>query len=252
MIMRCPACDRKIQLREDMAGRKTRCPHCQEVFRAPTDDDELAEAVEDAAPRSRRPPEPPRRRRRQDDRDDELDDDRDELDDDRDELARRRSMPGSVIAAVSALCVMVGMELLLSLVVLVVGNLPPERLVQVFVRMGISVVVGGLILWGLVVGHRLAWQWGRVLGVIGAVLMLLVGVVSLAAGAAPGNPVARFIIAGVSLFVSGCLFTIFFSLGSRSAKAYFALRCPECRAFTSAAADFLFNKAKCKKCGEIW
>ena len=246
MIMRCPACDGKIQLQDAMVGKKTRCPHCQEVFRpSAAGEADLAEAVEVDAPRLPRPSESTRRRRERDDTDRD-DRGRDDIE------TERRSMPGSVIAAIASMCVVLALEFLLSLLVLVLGNLPPDKLGQVFVRMGVGVVFGGLILWGLIVGHRLAWQWGRVLGLLGAILMLLAGIVALTAGPAQGNPLARFMVAGVSLVVSGCLFTIVFSLGCRSAKKYFALRCPECGKFTSAAADFFFNRAKCKSCGEIW
>jgi predicted Zn finger-like uncharacterized protein len=246
MILRCPSCDAKIRVQDEFAGKKTRCPHCQEVFRAnPPEEADLAEAVVVDEPRSPRPAESPRRRRRHDDEGGY--DGKDDID-----LARRRSMPGSVIIAVVAMGIMLAMELTLSLLVLAVGNLPPDRLGGVLGRMAVSVVLGGLVLWGLIVGHRLAWQWGRILGLLGALLMLLAGVVTLTAGPPQNSSLAKLVIGGISLFVSACLFTIVFSLASRSAKIYFALRCPECGKFTSAAADFFFNKAKCKNCGEIW
>jgi predicted Zn finger-like uncharacterized protein len=247
MILRCPSCDARIRLQDELAGKKTRCPHCQEVFEAsPPEEADVAEAVVVDVPRSSRPHEPLRKRPRRDD------DERDYDVDNESDLARRRSMPGSVIVAVIAMGAMLAMELTLSVLVLALGNLPPDRLGALFGRMAVSVVLGGLVLWGLIVGHRLAWQWGRILGLLGAILLLLGGILSLTAGPPQNNSLAKFIIAGISLFVSACLFTIVFSLASRSAKIYFALRCPECGNFTSAAADFFFNKAKCKKCGEIW
>src|SRR5262245_33937833 len=214
MILRCPACNEKVRLADEFAGKKVRCPQCQEVFTANAPEDaEHADGVQVEAPRRRRRPDSEKRDY-----------------DDADDLAseRRGSMPGSVIVAVIAMCVMLVMELSLSLLVLLLGNLPPDRLGGIFARMFISGVLGGLVLWGLIVGHRLAWQWGRVLGLLGAILTLLVGIVALTAGPPQNNSLAQFIIAGVSLFVSACLFTIVFALGSRSAKVYFALRCPGC------------------------
>jgi len=161
-------------------------------------------------------------------------------------------MPGSVMAAIAALGLMLALELGMHLLVLVIGNLQPAQLGQLLGRLAFSVIVGGLILWGLIAGHRLAWQWGRVLGLLGALLMLLVGILAFTAGPVQGGMLARLVMGGVTLFISACLFTIVFSLGTQSAKKYFRLRCPECGRYTSSAADFFFNEAKCKKCGEIW
>ncbi|MHC4482830.1 MAG: hypothetical protein ACYSW4_04710, partial [Planctomycetota bacterium] len=44
----------------------------------------------------------------------------------------------------------------------------------------IPLVVAVLILVGIINGHRLAWQWGRVLGLFSAVVLSLVAVAALA------------------------------------------------------------------------
>jgi hypothetical protein len=116
-----------------------------------------------------------------------------------------------------------------------------------------ALVVGGLVLWGLLVGHRLAWQWGRLLGSIAAVIYVL-ATIAVLAGSLEGlnTPAAKAFLGAFGLFVSACLFTIVFSLGTTPAREYFDLRCPKCGKFTSSAADFFFNWAKCKKCGKRW
>jgi hypothetical protein len=98
-------------------------------------------------------------------------------------------MPGSVMAAIAALGLMLALELGMHLLVLVIGNLQPAQLGQLLGRLAFSVIVGGLILWGLIAGHRLAWQWGRVLGLLGALLMLLVGIFGVHGRAGSGGHV---------------------------------------------------------------
>jgi predicted Zn finger-like uncharacterized protein len=270
MLTRCPACDKQLQVGAAALGKKIRCPHCGETFRAPAADEpdevEEVEDVEEVAPRRRRePPQPPPRRRREpDDRDDDDDDDyeRDERPRRRrtrdrhsrhdDDEEPRRGMPGSVMLAIAALGLMLALELGTTLLVLVAGNLPPAQLGRLLGQAAVRVILSALVLWGLIAGHRLAWQWGRVLGLLGALLMLLVGIVSFAGGPVQGGMLAKLVMSGAALFISACLFTIVFSLGTQSAKKYFRLRCPECGRYTSSAADFFFNEAKCKNCGEIW
>src|SRR5262249_14993645 len=103
-----------------------------------------------------------------------------------------------------------------------------------------------------IAGHRLAWQWGRLIGMLAAVLYLLVTIVTLSTGIEGAPPAARFIVAALAMIMSAGLVTIAVSFGTRSAKLYFDLRCPRCGEFTSSAADFFFNTAKCKKCDKRW
>jgi len=60
------------------------------------------------------------------------------------------------------------------------------------------------------------------------------------------------LLGGVAAIKAVCLYTVFFALGSSSARLYFDLSCPWCRRFTSAAADFFFNRAKCTSCKKVW
>jgi hypothetical protein len=120
-------------------------------------------------------------------------------------------------------------------------------------RVAVSLGLGILILWGMIVGHRLAWQWGRILGIIAAVL-LTIGAVSAFAGAGAANVPAGagLLLGSILLLQAACLYTIFFALGQSSARHHFNLRCPSCGKFSSTAADFFFNQAKCKGCNTVW
>lgn len=250
IILRCPECQKQVQVRDDLAGKKVRCPHCKSVItpppptpKEPEEEPVVARIVEDdeeyqteRPPRTRRRSEEPRRMR-----------DREEEDYD---IAR--SMPGSVVVAIVAMSILLALELLLGVLSLTVAVLDPAQLGKVFGQIIGTIVIGGLILWGLIVGHRLAWQWGRVLAMLGAVLMVLLAVVTLAGGSQEFSPTVRVVMGAVAFVFSACLFTITFSLGTARAKEYFQLRCASCGRFTSAAGDFFFNTAKCKRCGNKW
>lgn len=168
--------------------------------------------------------------------------------DERDLELPRSGLPGSVILAIIGLACMMALNVLNIVLLLNVPNRRPNVLIQP----AVSLVLGALIMWGLVVGHRLAWQWGRVLGLIGAILYTVVGAISLANAAPGASPLLSFVVGAVVLFVAACLWVIFFAVGARSARLHFGLQCPDCGKFTSKAADFFFNKAKCGKCKKIW
>jgi hypothetical protein len=160
--------------------------------------------------------------------------------------AEGRMMPTSVVVSITALVVMLGLNLVLGAIALLHD---PTSIVRVAVSLGL----GLLILWGMVVGHRLAWQWGRILGILAAVLLTIVGVITFVGTEATQVPAwARFLTGSMVLLQAACLYTIFFSLGQSSAKHHFNLRCPSCGKFTGDAADFFFNRAKCKACGAVW
>jgi hypothetical protein len=163
-----------------------------------------------------------------------------------------RSMPGSVVVTIVALCILLALELVLGILSLTVAVFNPDQQARALIQIISTIVIGGLILWGLIVGHRLAWQWGRVLAMLGAVVMIILAIITLAAPANDFTPPVRFAMGAAAIVFSGCLFTITFSLGTSAAKEYFHLRCPSCGHFTNAAADFFFNTAKCKRCGNKW
>lgn len=47
--MNCPGCQALLRLRDDMAGKKIRCPRCSHVVAVPAKDEETLEEVESAA-----------------------------------------------------------------------------------------------------------------------------------------------------------------------------------------------------------
>ncbi|MHC4659208.1 MAG: hypothetical protein ACYS83_08535 [Planctomycetota bacterium] len=113
----------------------------------------------------------------------------------------------------------------------------------------IPLVVAVLILVGIINGHRLAWQWGRVLGLFSAVVLSLVAVAALAnAKGQPGR-----LLVGLLVALQGVpLFAMFFALGTQGAKEHFRLICPECGSTKAKGGNFLFTKAVCKKCKVSW
>jgi hypothetical protein len=155
-------------------------------------------------------------------------------------------MPASMIVAITAMALIVALNV--GLGILAALHDPAQLL-----RVAISGGLGALILLGLVFGHRLAWQWGRILGILAAVLLTLAAVLSFFGQRNIRGPAwVRTLEGGVFLFQAICLYTIFFALGTPSARLFFRLRCPLCGEFTSTAADFFFNRALCKRCPKAW
>lgn len=271
IVFNCPECQKQLRIQDGMSGKKVRCPHCKAIAVAPAEEEPIVATPvdDDEAVTSEAPPPRPRaeRRERRRDRDDDDDDedrddyeaprarrdrsrrrrDGDDVEDDRD---LPRGMPSSVVLAIIALCIMLGLQLINAVMALTVA--PPELLARMLVQTVVGIVLGGLILWGLITGHRLAWQWGRIAGLLGAILAGIVGMVAIAGGQPGDSAAVRLLMALVFLTISTCLFIITFSLGTRSARLHFRLRCPSCGRFTSSAADFFFNMAKCKRCKEVW
>ena len=153
-------------------------------------------------------------------------------------------IPTSVRLTIAALIVLIALNL--------VGAIGAVVNPRVLIPVGISLALQLLILWGLIVGHRLAWQWGRILGLLAALLFTFSAIVMFSQSSASPAPLVL-ILTGITLVVQAlCLYTIFFSLGRPSAREHFRLRCPSCGKLTSSAADFFFNRAKCKACQNVW
>ena len=107
--------------------------------------------------------------------------------------------------------------------------------------------VGALVLVGFVLGNRLAWQWGRYLSILAAVLLFFLTV---------SSPVA-FKDTRLSMLVLRIVFWVsfvvmFLALSRTSAMQYFRLECSQCKKVTKRAANFLFTKAKCRSCDVVW
>jgi len=113
----------------------------------------------------------------------------------------------------------------------------------------ISLVVAAVILVGLIERFRLAWQWGRILGLFAAIILTLTAVVFF--GRAREEP--GFWLVGVLVATQGVpLFPMFFALGTRGAREYFRVICPECGSSKVKGGNFLFTKAQCRKCNLVW
>jgi hypothetical protein len=112
----------------------------------------------------------------------------------------------------------------------------------------LGLAVGILILSGLVKGHRLAWQWGRVMGIIGGIS------IAVRAYAETQGPYAQFSIA--SLVIDGiqivALLTLSILLSKPEARTHFRLTCPKCGSDKPKPDDFFFNTARCTACRHLW
>lgn len=158
------------------------------------------------------------------------------------DLAVRRGTPPSVVVAVVAILVLFGLQGLFAALAVALERV---SLLRALLQIGLGV----LILVGTIAGHRLAWQWGRILAILGAVLLTLVALVFFAA--IRDGEVAAWL--GALMVVQVIpLYTVFFAFGRPSARVFFRLVCPKCGVMTNKAADFFFNRARCRRCGNVW
>ena len=152
----------------------------------------------------------------------------------------RRRPPTPVWIAVAALGVVIALQAVVALYFARVGSLG-------WWRFGFAIVLFGVLLAGLLRGVRLAWLWGRYLALVLGVVM----VASLAAGLSRHElrwEVAALAFAGVA----APLFAVSIALGRPTAFAFFDLVCPNCGHPSSFGADFLFRKARCRRCRNTW
>jgi len=149
-----------------------------------------------------------------------------------------------MIVAITALSVMFVLRTGMSIIALIAGTASPMLLV-------LTTVLSALILIGMCKGHRLAWQWGRILGLLGAILLLMITLTALASMGI--RTIGEFVVVTMAVGVpAAALFTMFFSIGTHSARRYFGLVCPSCGSMKCKAADFFFTKARCATCGSEW
>jgi hypothetical protein len=109
-----------------------------------------------------------------------------------------------------------------------------------------SLAIGWAILSGYWNGHRLAWQWGRLLTLFYTIAFVGLIVPEVVAAGTLTTDLIRPVVASLVLIAAGLL------LGSRAARNYFRLYCPNCGSGKVKAADFEFHQAKCKQCGQVW
>ena len=151
-------------------------------------------------------------------------------------------MNKSVLVAATAIGLMVFSRLFMGVLAFLSGQASIAGVV-------IPIAVALLILYGIVMGHRLAWQWGRLLGLLAAILLTLaaVGLFSRA-----GNKPDVMLVAVLIALQGVPLFPMFFALGTKGARAHFRVICPACGVSKPKAGDFLFTEVVCRKCGSRW
>ncbi len=160
-----------------------------------------------------------------------------------DAMYARRERPASVWLALAALGVVFGIHAVLALPVL-----KSDKLFGTPAQMATFLGLEFLILAGLFFRHRLAWMWGRVLAVVGALFNGYLFVKGLIDGVHEDVRTVHWLL-GVQC---AALIAVYFALGTDRARVYFRLVCPQCRKFTNRAADFFFQRARCKECDNQW
>jgi len=151
-------------------------------------------------------------------------------------------MNKSITVAIISVNIMVASRIIMGILILLSGEVS-------LIRILFPIAIAILILVGIARGQRLAWQWGRMLGLAGAIILTIAAVAAFAASAEqPGM-----IIIAVLIALQGLpLFPMFFALGTEGAKAHFRVICPACGNRRVKGTDFFFTKVLCKKCGTTW
>ena len=139
-------------------------------------------------------------------------------------------MPPPVLATVVIFAVIILLELIFTLATSGRG----------IFQIGVS----ALILLGLIRGHALAWQWGRVIPVFIAVVVTA-GLVVEEGGRSP-------FLLGVAAIPIALFLSLPILLSYRSSRVWFGLKCPQCSEVRARGASFLFNKRRCRACDHIW
>ena len=151
-------------------------------------------------------------------------------------------MKKPVTVAVASVSIMVIARIITGVLALLSGQVSPLPIL-------LPVVVALLILIGIIKRQRLAWQWGRLLGLFGAVVFTLAAI-----GTATHVPeVPALLIVAVLVALQGVpLFPMFFALGTTGAKEHFRVICPACSKSKVKGGNFLFTKVICRECNQEW
>jgi hypothetical protein len=148
----------------------------------------------------------------------------------------------SILAAAISVGIMVFARLFMGVLALTTGGASIPAVL-------FPVAIALLILLGIIMGQRLAWQWGRLLGLVGGVILSLAAFGALA----QSSEQPKLLIVGVLLALQGVpLFPMFFALGTQGAREHFRLICPQCGSAKPKGGNFLFTKAVCRKCNASW
>ena len=151
-------------------------------------------------------------------------------------------MKTSVIVALVSLGIIAAARVLMLLNTLLATGMIS---IQFFIPT-ILVVLGFI---GIIKGYRLAWQWGRLLGILGAVLFTVFAFIYITE---IGQRSYMMFAGIVSIVQAVLLFVMYFALGTTDSREYFKVVCPECGERKVKAGDFLFSKVICRKCSKEW
>lgn len=148
-------------------------------------------------------------------------------------------MPWSVRIAVTALVLVVAAQAAMLLVAKAALD------ATIAAEGAFAALVFAALVTGLVRRSRLAWLWGRYLGLFMSAA-IVAGVV-IERRRIPGVGIAALLAAlGLPLLAASI------ALARPSALQWFGLVCPSCGDAASRNADFLFRKARCRGCGNVF
>ena len=154
----------------------------------------------------------------------------------------RTGAPRSVHVAAISLSLVISVQAALVMLLAQAGQVG-------WAQLAFAAVVAALLLLGILRGHRLAWLWGRTLGLALSIVLGASVAIALVRGAAAAHPA---LLAIVALGLIAPLLVMSIALSRPSAVAHFDLVCPECKATTRRGADFWFKRARCTSCGTEW
>ena len=115
----CPKCDKQLRLRDDLAGKKIKCPDCGKVLTIPEPDEDEAPPRKSPPPKAKRPRDeeddepPPRKKRPRDEDEDDAEEDEDEEDDEDDRRGKKKKKgdgPGkpSILLMIAGMALAIG------------------------------------------------------------------------------------------------------------------------------------------------
>ncbi len=110
-----------------------------------------------------------------------------------------------------------------------------------------AAAVMAVLVWGIARGYRLAWLWGRYLTLFLSAMVLMSMGMGLWRKEIPWTWAAAL---AFGLVLPLAVTSV--ALGRPGAIAWFGLVCPACQVPTNRGNDFLFRKARCRNCGEVW
>ena len=115
---------------------------------------------------------------------------------------------------------------------------------------GSGVVGAGLallVLVGVLRRHALAWQWGKIIPVLGAIAA------AFALGAVASLSGARGVVfVAILVMLLALQLSIPILMSLRSSRLFFGLQCPHCQSMKVKAANFAFTAFRCRSCGATW